>query len=217
VSSEIRFVLSPRDKEILDALSIRVRLFSVAQIARTWWSETADPEANARERLRSLERAGLVSRFTIMSRPELPLEAPVLVWEPGHPAPDLGAASYKLQSRFSAALEKTSCVIAAARAATVFGGYGGRFPRQAEQTHDVHVAAMFPKYRSLRPDLIKHWISEEVIKRTRPKIKGEKLPDAMIRTETYERVIEFGGEYGKEKLIKFHEYCAAKKLPYEIW
>lgn len=217
VSSEIRFVLSPRDNEILDALTIRVRLFSVAQVARTWWSETADPEANARERLKLLDRAGLIHRFTLMSRPELPLEAPVVVWEPGQEAPDLGAASYTLQSRFCAALEKTPCVIATARTAAKFGGHGGRFPKNAEQTHDVHVAAMFLRYRSLKPDLMKYWISEEVIKRTRPKIKGEKLPDAMIRTEDYERVIEFGGEYDKEKLLAFHDYCAGRALPYEIW
>lgn len=217
MSSEIRFVLSSRDNEILDALTIRVRLFSVAQVARTWWSQTADPDANARERLKQLDRAGLITRFTLMSRPELPLEAPVLVWEPGDKTPDLGSVSYILQSRFSAALEKNPCVIATTRAAAKFGGHGGKLPKNAEQTHDVHVAAMFLRYRGLRPDLIRHWISEEIIKRTRPKVKGEKLPDAMIRAGDYERVIEFGGEYGKDKLIAFHDYCVKKNLPYELW
>ena len=217
MSLDSRFTLGPRDNEILDALTIRVRLFSVAQIARTWWAGTADPEANARERLKQLDRAGLVTRFVLMSRPELELEAPVLVWEPGQETPDLGSVSYKLQSRFSAALEKTPCVVATARAATKFGGHGGKLPKNAEQTHDVHVAAMFLRYRGLNPDLVRHWISEEVIKRTRPKVKGDKLPDAMIRTGSYERVIEFGGEYGKDKLTAFHDYCVKKNLPYELW
>jgi hypothetical protein len=212
-----RFTLNPRDIDILDALSIRVRLFSVAQVARTWWGSTSAPESNAQKRLKLLEAAGLVTRFNLMARPELPLEAPVLIWEPGQATPDLGAASYQLQSRFTAPLQTTPCVIATSRAATKFGGYGGRFPKYAEQTHDVHVAAMYLRYRSLRPDLIRHWISEEIIKRTRQKIKGDKLPDAMIRTGDYERVIEFGGEYEKEKLIAFHDYCVKKDLPYELW
>lgn len=215
--SDLRFSLVQRDQEILDTLTLRVRLLSVSQVARTWWAESANHEANASARLKLLERAGLIARFTAMARPELPLLAPVIQWELGEETPDFGAASYRLQSRFSAPLQKTPCIIATPEAGVQFGGKGGRFPKKAEQTHDLHMAALFLRYRELEPSVIKHWVSEETIKRGRPKVRGEKLPDAMIRTETFERVIEFGGEYSKEKLIAFHEWCLKKSLPYEIW
>ena len=214
---QLRLSLSPRDNEILDSLTLRVRLLSVSQVARTWWAETANPEANATERLKLLEKAGLVQRFTAMARPELPLEAPIVVWEVGQAPPDFGAASYRLQARFTAALQKRPCVIATRMAGARFGGKGGRLPRKAEQTHDIHMAAVFLRYRSLHPNLIEHWQSEEIIKRDRPAKKGEKLPDAMIRTGTWDRVVEFGGEYNRDKLIAFHDYCAEKGFPYEIW
>lgn len=158
-----------------------------------------------------------MQRFTAMSRPELPLEEPIIVWEVGQVSPDLGAASYRLQARFTAPLRKTQCVIATPLAGIRFGGKGGRLPRKAEQTHDVHMAALFLRYRKRYPELMKYWLSEEIIKRGRPKRKGEKLPDAIIQAPGYQQVVEFGGEYSKEKLISFHEYCAEKELPYEIW
>ncbi len=47
--------------------------------------------------------------------------------------------------------------------------------------------------------------------------KGEKLPDAVIRGPdgSVERVVEFGGSYGKQKLIAFHNVMSTK--PYELW
>ena len=52
--------LTSRDCEILDHLSTAVRLFSLDQIARTWWSDAVDPLKLADERIRRLARAGWV-------------------------------------------------------------------------------------------------------------------------------------------------------------
>lgn len=212
-----RMMLTPRDLEILDTLTLRVRYLSLAQIARTWWTDAKDPLANARERLKILQREGLITRFTAMARPEFPLTAPVIVWQPNDPMPDFGAASYQLQSRWVHSALATPAVIATTTAGHRFGGWGGRFPRQAEQSHDLMMGALYLHYRQLfgHAVITTQWISEERLREQ--KQAGEKLPDAMLRSAQGERVIECGGAYSKEKLSHFHEYCAEQSLPYEIW
>lgn len=217
VSSDERYTLTRRDQEIIEALTLRVRLFSLRQLARTWWAGSAAGEPQARARMKLLERAGLVTGCTLMARPELELAAPVIAWEPGAAEPDFGAASWQLCSRFTAPLRHTPCIIATPQAGVRYGGRGGRFPKAAEQTHDLHVATLFLRYRERHPELVPNWLSEELIKRSRPQIRGEKLPDALIRTESFTRVVEFGGEYARGKLEAFHGYCRTRSLPYEVW
>ena len=108
-------------------------------------------------------------------------------------------------------------VIATASAGHRMGGWGGRFPRQSEQSHDLMMGALFLYYRQLlTPAVITaQWVSEEGLRQS--KQAGEKLPDAMLRTPQGERVIEFGGAYSKEKLALFHIYCLEKAFPYELW
>src|SRR5262245_50799044 len=135
--------LTKRDYEILHTLTLKIRYLSVLQIARTWWRGSSNAEANARARLKLLERAALISRFTALAHPEIELSAPIAVWEPGDPAPDLGAASWKLKSRWHLAPATTPAVIATAVSGHLFGGSGGRLPRGTEQTHDLHLAALY--------------------------------------------------------------------------
>lgn len=111
----------------------------------------------------------------------------------------------------------TPAVIATKAAGNRFGGKGGRFPRPTEQTHDLHMAGVFLYFRQRDPKAVKTWESEELIRRRQRERSGEKLPDAMIRLKNRNRIIEFGGAYGKEKLIEFHEYCRKRGLAYEIW
>lgn len=212
-----RCALTTRDEEILDTLTLRVRYLSLAQLARTWWAETTDPLANATLRVRHLEQAGFLIRFTAMARPEFPLTRPVITWQPHDPAPDLGAASYQLQSRWKESARATPAVIATASAGHRMGGWGGRFPRQSEQSHDLMMGALYLQYRQLlSPAIITaQWISEEGLRQQ--KQAGEKLPDAILRTPLGDRVIEFGGAYSREKLRLFHDYCREKALPYELW
>lgn len=210
-----RFTLTTRDEEILDALTLRIRFLSLAQIARTWWRAVRRGEATAKERLKRLERAGLIARFRVMAHPEIELFAPVIVWQPGDALPNFGAASYHLKSRWTKTVVSIPAVIATKGAGNRFGGCGGRFPRQSEHTHDLHMGALFLSYRQRFPALMPSWISEERLREE--KSYGEKLPDAILRAPDGERVIEFGGAYSKEKLIRFHEHCVEKMLPYELW
>jgi hypothetical protein len=98
----------------------------------------------------------------------------------------------------------------------MFGGHGGRFPRESEETHDVHLAAVYLKYRIENPVAASRWMHEEEIRLTRNSRSG-KLPDALIQGGRERHVVEFGGAYKKAKLIAFHDYCKAQGLSYEVW
>jgi hypothetical protein len=216
VASKTSATLTSRDTEILETLTLKVRLLSVRQLARTWWGSSRNSEANARTRIRQLEETGFVSRFVMMAHPELPLTSPVASWEPGQEEPDFGAISYRLQSRWRLPLVSTPAVIATEGTGNRFGGKGGRVPRPSERSHDLHMSTIFLFYRDTRPDLIPFWVSEETLRAEKHGDPG-KLPDALIRNGTECRVVECAGAYSKIKLMSFHEYCRGESFPYELW
>src|SRR5262249_10405468 len=126
---------------------------SVAQIARTWWATSRNSEDNARIRLKQLEEAGLIARFTMMAHPEIYPSSPVASWTPGDETPDFGAVSYRLRSRWTKPLISTAAAIATESAGNRFGGKGGRFPRPTERTHDLHMSAVFLLFRERDPKM----------------------------------------------------------------
>jgi hypothetical protein len=64
--------------------------------------------------------------------------------------------------------------------------------------------------------MVKHWVFEEQLRGERAR-KAEMLPDVLVRTSEKTWAVEFGGAYSKEKLTAFHEHCAVRNLPYEVW
>jgi hypothetical protein len=215
-------VLTKRDIEILNILTKAVRVLTVPQIARTWWPESPNGIRVAENRLRALAAERLVYIERAPAHPELLLEMPVASWRPGAAEPDFGAVAYSLQSRWREHPVLTPCVSATEGAANRFGGHCNRPPRSVERTHDIHMARVYLLYRLRHPELLKDWIFEEQIKSERRLARrepayGEKLPDVVLRTSSQTRVIEFGGAYGKDKLIAFHGYCKERSFPYELW
>lgn len=209
------FALTARDREILETLTLRIRVLSVAQIGRVWWRDSASPVSIVRRRLKQLQEAGYVEPLNLMAHPELPLTEPIVNWRPGDPAPDFGAVSWRLRSRWTQPLVNTTCAIATRSAGQFFGGYGGRKPRRAETTHDLHLSAIFLRMRTLEPSRAATWISEA--DRKKDSGYGEKLPDGIVIDGQQKTAIEFGGAYDKPKLQEFHAFCDQQALAYEIW
>lgn len=209
--------LTERDRAILTALTRKVRLLTIAQIARTWWDGNADPERNAKRRLAELERSGLVRSISISAHPELPLPYPEFVWKPGEPEPEFAPLSYRLQSRWVLPASVVVAVVGTKLSANLFGGKITRLPREDEQNHDVHLGALYLRFLKLFPEQAEAWLSEELIRRTRPQRRGEKLPDALVELNGRKHVVEFGGAYSKDKLKRFHGFCRWKRYSYEIW
>lgn len=211
-------ILTRRDSDILQALTHRVRLLSLEQIARTWWRDTKHSEGNAAKRLKELEEEDLLRRHVLHAHPELPLPCPLFAWTPGQPRPDYGALSYRCMSRWTEPFRPTPAFLATRRAANHFGGILRKPPKEVEENHDLHLAGMFLRVRASRPALLPHWLSEAKVKRSRPDAPGEKLPDALIRVAGGDPIaFEFGGAYPRDKVQSFHEWCERKGHGYELW
>ena len=199
-------IASRRDQQILNTLVLRVRVLSLAQVARTWWTETATGIARARRRLQDLERQGLVRLAMLSARPQLGLTDPLAVWQHELPQPDFGTVAHRLRERWKRAgsARRTECVLPE-------GGVG-RVPRVSETTHDLHLAAVYLLMRQECPARARTWTFESELAH-----RNEKVPDAIVRDGRVTTAIELGGQYSREKLEQFHVYCRRRGMGYEIW
>lgn len=207
--------LTERERELLEALARCVRVFSVEQIRRTWWSTVQHGERAVLARLRVLESNAYINLDRALTHPELPLRAPLIAWPGDGQTPDFGKVAYALKARWKDVPRAERIVTIAPGIAAQFGGYPSPPLRLDEITHDLHLAAVYLFYREHFPALARDWISERVIRRTRP-VRGGPIPDAMIRGAS-QRVIEFGGAYSKQRVRIFHAFCLARGFPYELW
>jgi len=209
------FNLTERDHRVLEALVIKVRLFSLRQVSGHWWD---DQIANTRRRMKVLARAGLVHRMTVTARPLPALDHPVCMWKPGLTAADFGSVAYRLERRWhQRPLRQQTAIIATDRAAQLFGGKGrGQLKCAAQATHDLGVAAVWLHLDNHAQAWARAWQGEDLLAATR---RGEKLPDAFILDPTGQTrwVIEFGGSYNAARVAAFHADCARRGLPYQIW
>lgn len=208
--------LSQRDDEVLDALTLRVRVMSIHQIARCWFGNLRNPVRQAARRVSTLAQAGLVEQATMPARPELALDRPLVTWMPGDLEPEFERLATILDARWKEPATPAEIVIATRKAGNFRGGGGGRWPRRSEVSHDLTLAGLYLAWRRGRRSRDAEWISEA---RLRHEGFGDedRLPDAMIQEAGRRRAIELAGAYGAAKLRDFHRFCAERELPYELW
>jgi hypothetical protein len=209
-------MLTERDQTILEALCLKVRMFSLEQLAECWWGgNTPTATANARRRLRKLQTMGFVEPWQVKAHPLLDLKAPVASWSLGDPEPDPWAVSYQLQCRWTEAPKTTTVWIAAKGALHHFGSVGRRFGHPLQATHDLHVSAIYLRMHGCYPALATTWVGEdELATSDREKLPDAVLLDALGRKKLF---IEFGGAYPAKRVENFHEHCLAEGLPYQLW
>lgn len=205
-----------RDSELLHALAFKVRMLSLDQIASAWWRESSDPRRFARRRLGPLCQAGLLEEREVLAHPLLELRAPVFTWTPGATAPDPEAISYELKTRWTQPPRRTPVFIATKRTLAELGGAGGKLPILGQETHDLHMGSVYLRRLRERPAEAEAWVGEDVFA---PQRRGQKLPDAVLLDSSGQvtLVIEFAGSYGSERVARFHEDCAEREVPYELW
>jgi len=210
--------IQSRDQEILSALSRRVRLFSLGQIASFWWGEGEVALANTRRRLRKLVSQGLLHKLRVQAAPVPPMEEALLRWHPDEPEPDFGALSWRLQNRWREPPQNTTVYIATARASGIYGGRArGELKKELQATHDLGVSAMYLRLLRTDPTTADSWIGEDVLRAFR---LGQTTPDAALTDSpgaAPKMFLEFGGTYDARRLRRFHEYCTKCATPYEIW
>lgn len=86
-----------------------------------------------------------------------------------------------------------------------------------QATHDMGVSAIFLHFRRTDHASAEQWMGEDIIK---PFRRRQKLPDAILAIgpeRSIRLVVEFGGAYPPERVRDFHDDCAARGLPYELW
>lgn len=208
-------MLTERDRAILEALTVKVRLFSLDQVAGAWWDRTATGAANARRRLARLRQMGLVEPWRVNAHPLLSLDSPVASWSPGDPVPDPWQVAYRLQSRWQEAPKQTAVWVASKRAINQFGGAGRRLMHPLQATHDLHVSGIYLRLLASNRELAEAWVGEDELGHNR----GGKLHDAVIQDPEGETrlVIEFGGSYPAERVERVHEHCLREMVPYQLW
>ena len=208
------FVLNHRDEELLSTLTLKVRLLTVAQIARTWWDGTKGNSAAA-HRVQELAAAGWLRRDAVTASPELHFEDCLLFWEPHNPDPNFGDLARRALKRLPNRSEQAVVVRATEKAARLFGGDAGVL-KPPSINHDVQLAGLYLHFVRHRPADAEAWISEATLAVDR---KGQILPDAALTDDAgaVTRAIEFVGRYPPERLRRLHEDCADRGLPYELW
>ena len=210
--------LTARDLEIVRTLSLKVRIFSLRQLASSWWKPTKVGQDNARRRLLAVCDAGLLECTEVMARPLPAIEAPVVTWRPGEPEPDLGSASWLLQSRWTEPPRQTTVYLATKKGANRYGApRRGELKHSLQATHDLGVSEVYLQLLRADPDAASEWVGEDTFASRR---RGQKLPDAMLVPASGEEprmVIEFGGAYARHRLESLHRDCQARDLPYQVW
>lgn len=210
--------LTHRDLDILRFLSLRVRVAAHTQIARTWWPHVADAADVSRRRLDRLCSVELTQAQEVTAmRPPL-LWQPLCTWAPGEVPPNLGRVAWLLRKRAGARCVGQIAYYATALAARRFAGArSGRIAQPFQVAHDLGVTEMYLAILRTRPELAQQWIDED---RLAPHRRHQKLPDAIIAvgpSAPPQLVLEYGGDYGKQRLLDFHEDNRERGLPYEIW
>ncbi len=207
--------MTTRDEAVIATLTLKVRVLSLAQAARSWWTSSPDGQREARRHLDRLVAGGWLVRHAATAHLELPLEAPLHVWQVGEATPPFGSLSYRLVHRWSGASEQVLAYTSTKQAARVYGGTAAAV-KPSSLTHDLHVGALYLRFLRERPEDAEGWISEDTLA---PEREEQVLPDAAVADANgvLRRVIEFGGSYPAERLARLHEDCAARGLPYELW
>lgn len=206
--------LTERDQTLLKALVLRVRLFSQRQIMDHWFGDVA----NTRRRLNRLAQHDWLQRDTVLARPTPALQTPLVSWKPGQAVPNAAHVAWQCQNRWRKRPVRQCVVwIATEKASRTFGGTGrGSLKHRTQATHDLGVAAVWLRFRGLSPPLAEKWQGEDLLAWTR---RGEKLPDAFLVNSNggIDWVIEFGGDYDASRVTAFHQDCASRNLPYQLW
>ena len=207
--------LVPRDLELLDTLSLRVRLLTVRQVAELWWPSGSN-QRRVWKRLEQLAAHKLVEIHRVNAHPLLPVSSPIFAWQPGKEEPDCEKLSEQCRMRWHRPSQPMTVCVAAPRTANCFGSTAAGLPKQEHLNHDLRLAAVYAAYRLQRPELAALWIGEHALPKAGYRIKD---PDAFLRRGDGQpfRVIESAGRYSTDQVQSFHEHCESHGLAYELW
>lgn len=201
---------------IARALALQVRMLTVNQIARVWFSDSEHSPDAANDALARLELSGLVESRLFEAHPVIRLTQPLFAWNPGEPPPSsrqLEALAEISRSRWKKQQVPVRTYSATKAGARIFGAFSdSRHAKHCEATHDIHLSEVFARYCSKLARQRVNWWGEAAFPKLGFEIKGMKDPDAFLLDNSgcIRRVVEFSGVYSAEHLGKFHAHCAGR-------
>jgi len=206
---------TPAINDLMESLTCRVRLLSLAHLHEGWGNLFGSPAATV-DVTKRLIVAGLIVG-DVWNLPASPIgDEPLVAWEPQHSTPDLIQIAEVVRTRWDVSAEPTPVVAATHKAARLFGSSAGGLPPTNHRNHDLLLAGVYVRYRSIEPELADTWLGEDAVAIAE---RGVKNPDAFLFDDegNVTRVIESAGRYSLAQLKSFHEHCEASELPYELW
>jgi hypothetical protein len=206
--------LSPAATDLLETLTRRVRLLSLAQLKTLWRISPRNRRVLGR-RVSRLCAAGLLDVHTINVQVLNPA-GPLFAWRPGGEEPDPEALARRSQRRWQFPAAPTTVCVASRRTANLFGSTSAGLPKLEHRHHDLLLAAVYVFYRRRCPQEAALWVGEHALPQAGFQIKD---PDAFLIDGQGQvvRVIESAGSYRPCQVESFHEHCADEGLPYELW
>ncbi|MDA0283177.1 MAG: hypothetical protein O3B86_07460 [Planctomycetota bacterium] len=206
---------TPRDLDIVETLTRRVRLLTDQQIQSIWWPERGSL-AVVHRRLGKLQSSRLLERTTINAQPVNTRIQPLACWTPGQPAPHAQHVSAAARQRWNCAAVPTRVYSASRFAANLSGSSALHFPRPEQFDHDLLLGQVYVEYRTNRSDEAARWVGEDALPKAGYRIKD---PDAFLRDDAGRvvRIIESAGRYSPIQIESFHNHCRKYSVSYELW
>ncbi len=200
---------------IIEALTRQIRLVSLRQAKTCWWPDSPNSKAALRTLL-TLTRDGWIERYQINAHPLLAIHQPLVTWKPGTSEPDADVVSKCCQDRWSLPAIPMEVFVASPLAASLCGSTARGLPRREQWNHDLLLTSVYVHYQRRSPRLACGWVGEHALPKAGYRIKD---PDAFLigANRRILRVIESAGRYSPRQVESFHDHCAERELPYELW
>ena len=180
------------------------------QIARTFFSHTADPKRSAATLVRRMAGEGLVNSNIAILHPEVNCMTPLFEFHPGDRSPDFEMLAWRAKSRFRKPPIRTNVVTAGAK---LIPTALQRPVRRTELLHDTILSAVFLQLVTTDHAAFDKWQHEDA--RRDATVPGDKVPDAVLREKDTLVFIECIGSYAGHKIKSIHE--AFQHVPYRFY
>lgn len=206
---------TPAVYDLMETLTCRVRLLSLAHIYQAWTQQFGSSTAIIDAVKRLVDADLLVG--DVWNLPESPIgNQPLAAWTPLHAIPNFVDIAQVVRNRWDEPSIPTPVVAATHKAARLFGSSAGGLPPTNHRNHDLLLAGVYVRYRATEPELAGTWLGEDAVAIAE---RGVKNPDAFLFDDdgNVTRVIESAGRYSLEQLESFHRHCQSAELPYELW
>jgi hypothetical protein len=208
-------ILTKRDLDFVQTLTICVPILAIAHIMAIWWPQTSN-QRTVRRRLAMLRHFGWIEQYTVNAHRPRPVTQPMFTWRPGTAEPDAGYLADQSKSHWSQPAHPTEVFVASRLAACLCGSTARRLPPVEHCDHDLRLASVYAHYRQEFPQLAAMWLGQHA----RPKAGYQiKDPDVLLRDDKglVVRVIQAIGRSSAAQIERFHEHCVENNLPYELW